>query len=571
MKAALRRAFQNFLTSGYPPEEPPEFLRRLRTLNLTGVILVAFGLLWSGSFLVHGAWNVGLTLLAMTGLYVAALLTLRWRRWPTVVSHLLVALLTSGVVISNSVTGGLVHANEVAFFVVPVLAIFLLGAQGLVWAGVAAVGMGVFAWLHVAGHDFVNLIPEQDRQADAALTWVTAMLVVGGVAYLYDRARRRMAGRILEAKERAEEASRAKTQFLANMSHEFRTPLNAVIGLTDVTLKGDLTDEQRRHLEMVKSSALNLVTLVEDVLDVSRLEAGRLSLRTEPFAPQSLVEEVVAQLKFRAEKKGLDLSAEVDPPSPWLVQGDPSRVRQVLANLVDNALKFTERGRVTVRLAKAAEGGIRIEVEDTGIGIPPELQERIFESFLQVDATIARQHHGSGLGLAICAELVEMMAGRITVSSQPGEGSRFELWLPLEEISSPPQPHQTYRVLAAEDDRLGRELLVTILEGAGYRVEVVGNGSEAVDAIGHQAYDLVLMDIQMPVMDGLEAVRRIRSVEEALDLHTPILALTAHALEEERQRCFDAGMDDFIAKPIEPETLLNTLARWLPDGRPASG
>jgi len=562
VRELLRRAFNNFLTSGYPPEESPEFLRRLRTLHLTGLVLVAFGLLWAISFAVYGAFDICLILLAMTCAYVAALLALRWCRCPTLVSHLMLALLTAGVVLSNFVTGGLVHANEVAFFVVPVLAVFLLGAQGLIWAGVVAACMGVFSWLHLSGYTFVNLIPEESHLSDAALTWVTALMVVAGVAFLYDRARRRMAGRILEAKERAEDASRAKTQFLANMSHEFRTPLNAVIGLTDVTLKGELTPEQRRHLEMVKASALSLVALVEDVLDVSRIEAGRLNLRIEPFAPRVLVEEVIEQFRFQAEEKRLDLEVELTDDLPKLVRGDAGRMRQVLANLVDNALKFTDQGRVQVRLGRNDAGGLELVVEDTGIGIPADLQQRVFESFSQADASASRRHKGSGLGLAICAELVEMMAGRIAVTSRPGRGSRFEVCLPLEEVPAASRARKPFRVLAAEDDRLGRELLVTILEGAGYRVEVVGNGAEAVEAIERGPFDLILMDIQMPHMDGLEAVRRIRT-REGEGARTPIVALTAHALAEERQRCFEAGMDDFIAKPIEPDRLLGLLEHWL--------
>ncbi len=564
---AVAGGFQSFvadvMTSGYSRTEDPEFLRRVRTLNLTGLVLTAFGLIWAVSFFAHGVWSIGVLLVALTVAYLASLMLLRWIRNLALVSHCVMALLFAGVLVSNWHTGGLSMSNDLAFFTVPVVAIFLMGAQGLIWVGVVCVTVGVFQYLDYAGFRFPQVIPEQDRTLDAILTFVTVLMVVTGVTYLYDRARRRSARQLLQAKERAEEASRVKSQFVANMSHEFRTPLNAIIGLTEITLQKDLPDEHRLHLEMVKKSAYSLLSLVEDILDMSRIEAGRLVIRPTPFDPRALLDDVITSLSSQADEKQNEVRVRAAEAVPDMVRGDADRVRQVLANLVDNAIKFTDQGRIEVRLERAEADWLVFVVQDTGIGIEPSQQRKVFESFSQADASTSRRHGGSGLGLAICDELVGLMGGSISVESQTGQGSRFEVRLELPEVRRPARGDRPLRILAAEDDPLGRELLLTILRSAGFLVDAVASGRQAIDAARSGDFDLVLMDIQMPGVDGLEAVRQIRQDEPA-DRRMPILALTAHAVDEERARCFAAGMDDFIVKPIEPKVLVGAIRRFFP-------
>jgi signal transduction histidine kinase/BarA-like signal transduction histidine kinase len=552
-----------FLSSGYCAQEEPEFLRRVRIINLTGLVLMVFGVTWAVSFLIHGAWVLGLVLTGMCLAYAGVLAAVRLTRRLDLIAHCLMALLLCAVTVSNWFTGGLNLSNDVAVFLVPIVAIFLLGPRGLVWVGLAVIQLGVFTWVGVQGYVFPHVIPEENRALDATLTWLTVLLVIGGVTYLYDRSARRSSRQLMEARDRAEEANRAKSRFLANMSHEFRTPLNAVIGLTELTLKGELPDSQRSHLVMVKKSALTLLTLIDDVLDIARIEVGRLSLRPGSIDLRTLLQEIVNGFHYRAQSKGIDLVLEVSDSVARLVKGDGVRLRQVISNLLDNAIKFTDQGRVTLELGLEADGNLLFVVTDTGVGIEPEKQEVIFDAFCQGDQTATRKHGGCGLGLAICRDLVAMMDGSIRLHSQLGAGSRFEVRLRLPELKAASSGSQGPRVLAAEDDKLSQELLATILKAAGFRVDVVGDGLAALAKLSEHAYDLVLMDIQMPGMDGLEAVRRIRAQEDGI-VRIPILALTAHALDEERQRCFDAGMDDFITKPIEPEMLLDALRRWSP-------
>ena len=564
LAAWLRNKIAGHLSSGLAPDADPELLQRVRAVNLTGLVMIVFGLAWVGSFFSHGEWTIGLALCGLLLAYVSALLLLRWLRKPLLVAHLLLAILLVGATLSNYYTGGIARSNEVAYFLVPVLAIFLAGRQGLWWVVATGLVMGGMTWLEYHGHRFPQILPAEDRFQDAILVWLSALVVVAGVTYLYDRNRHDSARRLLAAKDRAERANRIKSQFLANMSHELRTPLNAIIGLTEITLQQRLADEQRHHLTMVKSSAYSLLALVDGVLDVSRLEAGRLWLRSELLDPRRTVAEVVEQERHRADEKGLELTCTFAPQLPSSLVGDCGRLRQVIANLLDNALKFTDRGWVRLTLSWEAAIGLVLEVADSGPGIDPAVQPRVFESFYQGDATSRRRHSGSGLGLAICQELVDLMGGRLALASQPGQGSRFRVELPLQPIAAADGDSRHHRILAAEDDRLGRELIATILQGAGYRVDLVADGRQAIDAFRDHRYDLVLMDIQMPGMDGVEATRQLRHLE-AEDEHTPVLALTAYALEQERERCFSAGMDDFIVKPIEPDGLLRSIGRWLED------
>lgn len=521
-----------------------------------------------------GEWGVFLAcflggLIALLGLVQ----TIR-RKNPQLWGKVYICALQVIILFSTIQTGGALSGAVGWLFTMPVLAAILVGTR---WAlinaaitGTAFLGIGI-AHFVIGNWKRVDNLDEAALLASAshvlALVVLFCMVILGGkrLAKSQDDLRR--------ARDEEQRANQAKTAFLANMSHEIRTPMNGIIGMAEVTLDGELPAEERKSIEVILSCSKALLEILNDVLDVSKIEAGSLTLEEIPYSPRELVEGVSNSFASQILKRGLSWKAVVDDHCPQYLSGDPTRLRQVIFNLVGNAIKFTQHGGIELQLRwLQSSQELEVHIIDTGIGISADRQESVFEAFVQADATTTREFGGTGLGLSISKRLITAMGGDIHVRSQPSKGSDFWFRIPTRSALGINAAETTAidfgsriwnaHVLLVEDNSVNAKVAMHTLKKHGLSVQWAQNGLEALDQLKSNDFDLILMDCQMPVMDGFEATREIRAMASPkCDL--PVIALTAGAMNEDRKRCFEAGMNAYLSKPFQREEFELVLAKFL--------
>lgn len=556
---------------------------RIRTFNGCCWSLVAACPLVCGGFWHIGEQAVSGAVFAQLIYSVATLLGIRrgWHFERSVYACMALFALMLGFLCQQ--LGGIGALGLEWLFVVVAYAGLVLGSRGAItFALVAIVQLLLFAALYGSGYEHPFTVPEDVLSYYAVLVHALFGLTLLAFVLAFQSAQRQANEALLSglrARDVAEKKVVEKSAFLACMSHEIRTPLNGVLGLTELALATPLSDVQRDYLDTSKKSAESLLRLLNDILEYSKLEAGRAELSLQPLSLRGMLEDTLRPLRAQAQGRGLSLELDLAAGLPDHLLGDGGRIQQVLQNLLGNALKFTPAGGVTVRVSgeSSATGSVRLcfSVIDTGVGIPTQAQEHIFQAFAQVDQTATRAYGGTGIGLSIAKQLVDLMGGRIWVESASGQGSAFHFTVALSlapaELTPAPPPvslaaapspaARSLSVLVAEDNRVNQLVMRRMLEARGHQVTVVEDGLKAIESLQGRAYDLILMDIEMPHMDGVTATRAIRAQEQGRQgqPHIPIIAVTANAMDGDKSRYLAAGIDAYHAKPVQATELFRTV------------
>ncbi len=534
-------------------------LFRARFVALVGLIAVATGVVTGLAIGWVGDPAGGITL-GYAGLAACALVALRVGARPETIFWWLQGLTSLVFVGARAVEAELDWPLVTWLAIFPLLSVLFGGwRHGLGGLAVAALS-GAALW-YLEHHPLMDGVPVLG--VISVVRGVSFIVALFAIALAFDALRS-------QALARAEQAAQARALFLANMSHELRTPMNGVIGLTDLLLAGPLPDAVRGQLELIKRSGGQLVTVVNDILDLTRLESGRVELERVPVDVRALVADVVALLRPAAAQKDLSLSSEVAADVPVAVRGDPTRLQQIVTNLLANALKFTHQGQVALRV-RSKGNRLRFEIQDTGIGMSPEVQQRLFTPFEQADVSYTRRFGGSGLGLTISRRLLELMDSAIDLESSEGVGSTFSFEVPCEPCAALPLAARPgpaagalpLHVLVADDNAINLRVVLAMLERCGCTTVTVHDGQEALAALAREPFDLVLMDCHMPNLDGFEATRRLRAMPGPV-ASTRVVALTASALPEDAAQCRAAGMDDVLTKPLTLAELEKALQRNRP-------